>query len=37
MPDGHKRKRRNGLRGEPRRKWYAYWRSVRFNERYGLQ
>ena len=34
--DGSKRKRRNGTRGEPRRKWYAYWRSVRFTKRFGI-
>ena len=26
MIDGAKRKRRNGTKGEPRRKWYARWR-----------
>lgn len=29
MPDGNKRKRRNGKRGLPRQKWYAYARAVR--------
>jgi hypothetical protein len=30
MIDGAKRKRRNGAKGEPRRKWYARWRAARF-------
>jgi hypothetical protein len=36
MPDGHKRKRRNGSKGEARRKWYAYHRAVRFAKRFGI-
>ena len=35
-PDGNKRKRRNGMRGEARLRWYAYWRSLRFSRRYCL-
>lgn len=35
MPDGAKRNRRNGDRGEARKRWYAYWRSVRFARRFG--
>ena len=34
MPDGYKRKRRN--RGDARSKWYAKYRSIRFNRRFGL-
>ena len=30
MPDGSKRARRNGKRGEARRIWYAHYRAVRF-------
>jgi hypothetical protein len=36
MPDGHKRARRNGERGLPRQKWYASYRAIRFNRRFGL-
>jgi hypothetical protein len=32
MPDGKRKRRHNHLR----RQWYAYWRSLRFNRRYGL-
>ena len=34
MPDGSKRARRNGKRGEARRTWYAHYRAVRFAKRY---
>jgi len=34
MPDG-KRKRRFSS-NEAKRQWYAYWRSLRFNRRFGL-
>jgi hypothetical protein len=36
MPDGNKRPRRNGQKGEPRRKWYAEYRSRRFSARFGI-
>lgn len=36
MPDGMSRPRRNGMRGLVRMKWYAYWRTLRFNIRFGL-
>jgi hypothetical protein len=36
MPDGNSRKRRNGSKGQARKRWYAYWRSVRFTKRFGL-
>lgn len=36
MPDGMKRKRRNGMKGNARKEWYAYWRQVRFTRRFGL-
>ncbi len=36
MPDGCKRKRRNGCKGEARKQWYARWRSIRFTKRFGL-
>jgi hypothetical protein len=35
MIDGAKRKRRNGTKGEPRRKWYAFWRAARFADHFG--
>lgn len=34
MPDGCKRRRRQGC--SLKAKWYAYWRSLRFNRRFGL-
>jgi hypothetical protein len=34
MPDGYKRRRRQG--NTIKAKWYAYWRSLRFNRRLGL-
>jgi hypothetical protein len=34
MPDGHKRARRNGKRGEARKKWYAHHRAIRFAKRF---
>lgn len=36
MPDGCKRKRRNGSMGQARQRWYAYWRSLRFTKRFGI-
>jgi hypothetical protein len=36
MVDGAKRKRRNGIKGEPRRIWYARWRAARFARHFGL-
>ncbi len=35
-PDGSKRARRNGMRGLARMAWYAKWRSMRWNLRYGI-
>jgi hypothetical protein len=35
MIDGAKRKRRNGTKGERRRKWYASWRAARFADHFG--
>jgi hypothetical protein len=35
MIDGAKRKRRNGMKGGPRRQWYAFWRATRFADRFG--
>lgn len=32
--DGSKRKRRN--RNDARSRWYAHYRSIRFNRRFGL-
>jgi hypothetical protein len=36
MIDGAKRKRRNGIKGEARRLWYARWRAARFFQHFGL-
>jgi len=35
MPDGMKRKRRNGSKGEARKRWYAKHRAQRFAQRFG--
>jgi hypothetical protein len=35
MPDGAKRKRRNGDRGEARKRWYAAHRARRFARRFS--
>lgn len=34
MPDGMKRKRRNGAKGEARKRWYARYRARRFARRF---
>ncbi|MGO9110700.1 MAG: hypothetical protein ACLP9L_15880 [Thermoguttaceae bacterium] len=34
MPDGSTRRRRND--GTIRAKWYAYWRALRFQRRFGI-
>lgn len=34
--DGSKRARRNGMKGEPRRKWYAEHRNRRFAARFRV-
>ena len=36
MPDGSKRKRRNGSKGTARQRWYAEHRARRFARRYGI-
>ncbi len=34
MPDGHKRARRNGMRGKARMSWYAHYRQHRWARRF---